>query len=116
MQTVTLAGYPEIARLIKIAASGYKKRKAFIQSREKITLSNTYWDGGSRSSYTVVTLSTGQITPCPQYSPPEFGGFTPSIAIDNDTVIIETGIFCGKTATASVYVSPENYSKFLKLS
>ena len=38
MQTVTLSGFPEIARLIP---RGYKKRKAFIQSREKITLSNT---------------------------------------------------------------------------
>jgi len=116
MQTVTLAGYPEIARLIKIAASGYKKRKAFIQSRTEKSLSNTYWDGGSRSSYTIVNLSTGQVIPCPQNAPLHFNGTAPTIKIDDDTVIIETGVFCGKTATASVYVSPENYSKFLKLS
>jgi hypothetical protein len=112
MQTVTLSGFPEIARLMP---RGYKKRKAFIQSREKITLSNTYWDGGSRSSYTIVNIVTGQITTCAQYAPPEFGGITPVIKIDDDIAIIETGVFCGKPATASVFVSPENYNKLLKL-
>ena len=112
MQTVTLSGFPEIARLMP---AGYKKRKAFIQSREKITLSNTYWDGGSRSSYTIVNIATGQITTCAQHAPPEFGGKTPVVEIDNDIAIIETGVFCGKPATASVFVSPENYNKLLKL-
>ena len=113
MQTVTLSGFPEIARLMPV---GYKKRKAFIQSREKITLSNTYWDGGSRSSYTIVNIVTGKVT-YDSYAacPPQFGGITPVVEIDNDIAIIETGVFCGKPATASVFVSPENYNKLLKL-
>ena len=113
MQTVTLSGFPEIARLRPV---GYKKRKAFIQSREKITLSNTYWDGGSRSSYTIVNLTTGKTT-YDSYAavPPQFGGVAPVVEIDNDIAIIETGVFCGKPATASVFVSPENYNKLLKL-
>jgi hypothetical protein len=112
MQTVTLSGFPEIARLMPV---GYKKRKAFIQSRTEKSLSNTYWDGGSRSSYTIVNIITGQITTCAQYAPPQFGGTEPVVEIDNDIAIIETGVFCGKPATASVFVSPENYNKLLKL-
>ena len=113
MQTVTLSGFPEIARLMP---QGYKKRKAFIQSREKITLSHTYWDGGSRSSYTIVNLTTGKTT-YDSYAtvPPQFGGVAPVVEIDNDIAIIETGVFCGKPATASVFVSPENYNKLLTL-
>ena len=114
MQTVTLSGFPEIARLIPRCV-GYKKRKAFIQSRTEKSLSNTYWDGGSRSSYTIVNIITGQITTCAQYAPPQFGGTEPVVKIDNDIAIIETGVFCGKPATASVFVSPENYNKLLKL-
>ena len=64
---------------------------------------------------TIVNIVTGQITTCAQYSPPEFGGATPVVEIDNDIAIIETGVFCGKPATASVFVSPENYNKLLKL-
>ena len=119
MQTITLSDFPEISRLIKhtcnIQSTTYKKRKAFVQSRTKVELSNTYWDGGSRSTYAIVNLTTGQVSPCAQYAPPQFGGNAPTIELDNDTAVIETGIFCGKPATASVFVSPENYNKLLKL-
>jgi hypothetical protein len=115
MQTVTLSGFPEIARLIPRCV-GYKKRKAFIQSSTQKTLSHTYWDGGSRSSYIVVNIATGQVL-YDTYAglPPQFGGTAPVVEIDNDIAIIETGVFCGKPATASVFVSPENYNKLLKL-
>ena len=116
MQTVTLSDFPEISKLIKRALITYKKRKAFVQCRTKVELSNTYWDGGSRSTYVVVNLTTGKIT----YDsfavlPPQFGGTTPTIELDNDTAVIETGIFCGKPATASVFVNAENFNKLLKL-
>lgn len=118
MQTVTLSDFPEISRLIKhacnIQSTTYKKRKAFVHCVNTL-FTNTYWDGGSRSTYAIVNLRTGQVSPYAQYAPPQFGGNAPTIELDNDTAVIETGIFCGKPATASVFVNAENFNKLLKL-
>ena len=74
MQTVTLKQHPEILRVIRAADPTYRKTKAFIYTRESVTLHGTYWDGGSRSTYTAVELATGRNKGAPQYAPPQFGG------------------------------------------
>lgn len=114
-QTIKLSDHPEVARLIKIADSSYKKHKATLWSGEKLALSGTYWDSGSRSTYTAINLETGRNIGAPQYAPPQFGGpkTDPIVEIPEGVAIVETGVFCGKTATASVYVNPKNLTKFL---
>lgn len=115
MQTVNLKQHPEILRAIRAADPTYRKAKAFLFVRESVTLSNTYWDGGSRSTYTAVDLATGRNKGAPQYAPPQFGGprQAPEVELPADVVIVETGIFCGKTATATVYVNPANMARLL---
>jgi hypothetical protein len=114
-QRIKLSDHPEVARLIKIADSSYKKHQATLWSGEKLALSGTYWDGGSRSTYTAINLETGRSLGAPQYNPPQFGGpkTDPIVEIPEGVAIVETGVFCGKTATASVYVNPANLTKFL---
>lgn len=115
MQTVTLKDHPEVLRAIRAADPTYRKTKAFIYTRESVTLHGTYWDGGSRSTYTAVELATGRNKGAPQYAPPQFGGprQAPEVQIPPDVVIVETGTFCGKPATATVYVNPANMARLL---
>lgn len=113
MQTVELKQYPEIARVIKAADPSYKKRKAFVSVVDFVTLTGTYWDGGSRDTYTAVDLASYQRITAPQYDPPQFGGPAKPLTVDlpNNVAIVRTGVFCGKTATAHVYVKPLNVAK-----
>lgn len=115
MQTVDLKSHPEIKRVILAADSSYKKHKAFFNVKETVTLHGTYWDGGTRSTYTAVSIVEGKSKGAPQYPPAIFGGpqTAPQITIPQGIAIIETGVFCGKTATASVTISPADAAKLL---
>jgi hypothetical protein len=114
-EIILLSQHPEIARVIRSVDPKYRKHKAIIAGAERVTLSGTYWDGGSRSSYTAVNLETGLSIDAPQYSPPQFGGpkVDPVVELPEGVVIVRTGIFCGKTETAKVFVNPANLTKFL---
>lgn len=115
MKTVTLKDHPEVMRAIRAADPTYRKQKAYLIVSERVTLSGTYWDGGSRSTYTAIDLATGRNAGAPQYAPPQFGGprTAPEVDLPSDVAIVETGTFCGKTATATVYVNPANMAKLL---
>lgn len=85
----------------------------FIANEE--TLGGTYWDGGSRSTYHMVDVSGSH--PCrthvfPQFAPPQFGGprTTPVVPIANGHALVETGIFCGKSATAIVTLTRKTFA------
>lgn len=108
--TIKLADYPEIKALVQAADPKYKKHSATVWVAETVTLSGTYWDGGSRSTYAAVNIATKRVGPAPQYDPPQFGGprQPPKVELPRGAVIIETGFFCGKPRTATVYVRPED--------
>jgi hypothetical protein len=112
---VTLATAPEVKRVITAADPTYRKRDAFLRVTSQCTLSGTYWDGGSRSTYHAVDISTGRVLPAPQYNPPQFGGprTDPTVDIPDGVAIVRTGVFCGKTATATVYVNPNTAAPLL---
>ncbi len=116
MEHVELKQHPEIARVVRAVAPGYKKHKAFFSVSESVSISNTFWDGGSRSTYTAVRLSDGFSLGAPQYAPAAFGGprEAPTAAIPQGVAIVETGVFCGKTATAHVHICPADAAKLLK--
>ena len=115
MQVITLKSAPEISRVIRCAAADYRKRQAFLHVRDSVELSNTYWDGGSRSTYTAVNLATGKASAADQYAPPQFGGPRAplNVSIPAGVAIVETGYFCGKPATASVYINPADATPML---
>ena len=115
MQTIELSSHPEFKQVIKAADSTYKKRKAFFHVAENVALSGTYWDGGSRYTYTAVNLANGYSLGAPQYAPPQFGGpkQAPNVSIPAGVAIVKTGYFCGKQAIASVYLNPADVAKLL---
>lgn len=115
LDTLELKAFPEIKRVIQSADPSYKKRKAFLSVADKVELYGTYWDGGTRNTYTAVNLATGAVVTGPQYNPPQFGGprENPIVEIPEGIVIVKTGVFCGRTAFATVYVNPKNATKFL---
>jgi hypothetical protein len=112
---VELKKYPELLRIIRAAAPRYSKHKAIVDVYPRITLSGTYWDGGSRSSYVAVNLTTMQTGAAPQYNPPQFGGprTDPVCDIPEGVAIVRLGTFCGKTATAGITLHPNNVAKLL---
>lgn len=134
MQTITLRNAPDVARVVRAAYGGYKKHNAFLsvfpESGKNI---NSYWDGGSRSTYVVVELTSGRIHPLPTQTHPYFDIDRNGLANIQDTdisvdhvgnvtlkhlpegfALVQGGTFCGKTATAHVYVNPANMSKLLE--
>lgn len=112
---VNLKEHPEILRAIRAADPTYRKQKATIVVSPRVEIQGTYWDGGSRSTYSAVDLTTGRMVPSPQYNPPQFGGPSeaPTVELPEGVVMVRTGIFCGRTAAASVYVRPDNVAKAL---
>mgnify|MGYP000446863879 CR=1 FL=1 len=112
---VTLKDFPEIERVIRAANPKYRKHKAIVVAGPRVTLHGTYWSGGSRTSYFGVNLSTFQCGGAPHYNPPQFGGpqSDPVVNLEPGAAIVALGTFCGKTATATVYVHPSNVAKLL---
>jgi hypothetical protein len=133
LQTITLKNAPEVRRVILTAFPSYRKQGAFLsvfpESGESI---NSYWDGGSRDEYAIVELATLQRKSLPTRTHPYFdvavrglcGAETQDLVVDhvgNITLkhlpegfaLIRAGTFCGKPATAHVYLNVENMAKLL---
>jgi hypothetical protein len=115
MHAVELKTAPELIRVIRAADSAYRKTKAFLRVQPTCTLHGTYWDGGSRTTYTAINLSTMRAATADQFAPPQFGGpaQAPTVDIPEGIAIVATGVFCGKPATASVYINPANAARLL---
>jgi len=115
VRTIELKTAPELIRVIRAADGAYRKTKAFLRVQPTCTLHGTYWDGGSRTTYTAINLSTMRAATADQFAPPQFGGpaQAPTVDIPEGIAIVATGVFCGKPATASVYINPANAARLL---
>jgi len=112
---INLAEHPEVRALIKAADPSYRRKTAVVKVADGIRLSRTFWDGGSRSTYTAVDMVTRAAVDAPQFAPPQFGGPTtpPTVKLPPNICVVETGVFCGKVSQAYVYVRPENMAALL---
>ena len=106
METITLKDHPKIAALVRQFS---KKHKAFLRRQTAVALDGTCWDGGSRSVYYLVHIDSRHAEALPSSVPPQFGGPTvvPTKAIQPGYAIVEAGTFCGKPATPTVYLHPD---------
>lgn len=111
---VDLKDHPDIQRVIRAASSGYRKHKAILVATTGIEMNDMYWSGGSRSSYSAVNLKTLAVGSAGQQNPPQFGGKTPQVAIPEGAVIVKLGTFCGRPATATVFINPANMPPVLE--
>lgn len=85
----------------KYLPDGYRKRKVIVSRREPGKAQvRSYWDGGSRYEFTLIRngIRTGVTQSINPLHPP---GDT-RIDLSAGDVLVQTGIFCGKTATAII--------------
>jgi hypothetical protein len=100
---------PDIKRICRIAFPSYKGRKIKVIEVSEVTLSDRFWDGGTRSEWTAVNLETGERAP-PRIAgfkdPPNFGGPArdPVVPLPQGFAIVENAIFCGKAMGLTVYL------------
>ncbi len=124
MQTIELKNEPEMKRLILAAFPGYKKHRAFLSTFHGGITLNSYWDGGSRDEYAIVDRATMRRKLLPTSTHPYFDVAKIGVHGENEFVSIDTrgnitlnqlpagyaliaaGTFCGKAATAHVYLAP----------
>jgi hypothetical protein len=93
---------------------------------------NSYWDGGSRTEFAVVELASLQRKSLPTRTHPYFDvavrGLTNAENADLEVdqvgnvtlkhlpegfALVAAGTFCGKAATAHVYLNPANMARLL---
>ena len=108
-----LSEHPRLAQLIRAAAPSYRKKNAGVDTFPVIEMHDTYWSGGSRSSYTWVDLETLQPVPLPHYDPPQFGGAMPSLTMTPGRAMVKTGIFLGKPGLAFVTLHPSDLQRVM---
>jgi len=107
---------PVIDAIILATFPGYTGKKVQLRSAESVSILNTYWDGGSRYSYAVATLSdhpSGKNLAA--QNPPQFGGpgGVESITIQPHTVFVEHTISRGKDLGIRIYVRPDDIAPML---
>jgi hypothetical protein len=115
MMTIKLSEHPDVRDIIRATDPAYRKTSAYVHVTDKVTVSGTYWDGGSRDTYTAVNLSTRRAISAPQFDPPQFGGpqAAPTVTLPAGVAIVRTGVFCGRAATATVYVRAADVAPLL---
>ena len=114
MQTIyTDRSDPIIDRAAR--AIGYTGHKIQLYADESITLQDTYWSEGGRTTYTIVHLPSGEIRPLPRFNPPQFGGPPQPIElpIPLDCAVIGHVIFRGKDLGLRFHVRPETLTPLL---
>jgi len=97
----------------------YRKRSVFVyayDTDEDFQQSiNSYWDGGSKSYYTMLeTANPGRNIPLTTDPTTNFPKFTDrSVRVPLGYCILESGVFCGKTATAKIYIHAKDFPSIL---
>ncbi len=86
--------------------SGSRKRE-FGFSADSTRPENTasYWDGGSKTTYSVINMLTGATGYCPCGSYPTFQA---SYELKSQELLIETSIFLGKPGLARFTCRPDD--------
>ena len=104
---------PTIRRICE--SLSYNGRKIHLEVEREVTLYGTYWDGGSRSSYSAHRIADGASIALPQYDPPQFGGprIAPKLTIPEGVLIVRHSIFCGKDSGLAIFVRPDNVTPLL---
>jgi hypothetical protein len=129
---IALSTRPEVKAVLKAGFPSYNKRKCYVSVWPGSQRINSYWDGGSRDEYAIVELATLRRHPLPTSTHPYFdlaGKGIHSVEdqhvivdhVGNVTlkhlpegfVLISAGTFCGKPATAHIWVPAANMPRLL---
>jgi hypothetical protein len=104
---------PETKRVAKLCFPDWNGNKIKLEVfRGPFNLSS-YWDGGSRSYYSLINLITGETAMVPENG----SLFSPNIGkltnLPINCVLGEQTIFCGKDLGVTLYLNEENLTKML---
>jgi hypothetical protein len=125
---IVLKSSPEVKALVLAAFPGYKKHNVSLSEFYSGVNVNSYWDGGSKAEFVIVQLSTMQRKSLPTSSHPYFElhnvtGETADVSFERGCAslkrlpegfaLVEAGTFCGKPATAHIYLNSANITKML---
>ena len=111
--------YLDVKQVPQRLLGGYNGRKLKASIGDSVTLFNTSWDGGSRSTYVAVEIATGEAKSLPgNPSPPQFGGNMEgqTIELKPGYMIRENSIFCGKHMGLTFHMLEENAQSLLPAS
>lgn len=135
MTKIELKTAPEVKRVVLAAFPSYRKHNAWLSAFPESGMNvNSYWDGGSKDEYAIVDLATMRTKPMPSSTHPYFDVARYGIQGSNDLVevsdrgnitlkqlpenfaIVRAGTFCGKAATAHVFIPAANMPRLLEAS
>ena len=101
---------PGLRSIVNAVYPEYKGKKIKFIPTTKVHISDTYWGGGTRSTWRAVNLSTKVSKPFPNIPPPQFGG--PSSVLEMTLfpgmAVVEHSIFCGEDMGLTFYIHPED--------
>jgi hypothetical protein len=103
--TISLKSNPVLKAAMKVALPKYRKHDVTIVDTDVVTPNDACWNGGSRSSYIHCHVNGTYIgmVPAPT-APVQFGGWAAKpFNIPAGTMVLQVGIFRGKTAAAIIY-------------
>ena len=106
----------DVSAIVRATFPHYKGRKFRVQAKEKVTLSDLNWSGGTRSEYRACTLDgchTGGADSYNRMAPWENQAEGKSLPIPSGFVVVEHSIFCGKDTGLRIYVNPADMAKLL---
>jgi hypothetical protein len=132
MNSQMLNANPALKAIVTAAFPNYRKTKASISefNAEHGKNINSYWDGGSRDEYAIVHIATRQRKALPTSTHPFYDLAGVANTENRDVIVdergnatlkrlpagfalVQAGTFCGKQATATVYLSPDDTPKLL---
>lgn len=100
----------------------YNGRKFKVQASGKVTIHDTIWGGGTRSTWHMLRLADGALAPLDQSKrdpkPGDPFGWIPNVDgqsfdIPEGYAVVEHSIFCGKDMGLTFYVRPEALAPLL---
>lgn len=106
----------DIEPLINATFPQYKGRKFRVEAKDKVTLYDLNWGGGSRNQYHAVTLdgrAVGNGEKFNQAAPWRNNAEGSTVDIPQGFAIVEHSIFCGKDVGITVYLNPADMPKYL---
>lgn len=128
---VVLSKNKEVRDVVRAAFPSYRKLRVYVSVWPGSTYINSYWSGGSRDEYAIVELNTlrrhavgaghpyfdtaarGLASRADEHISVDHVGNVTLHVLPEGFVLVRAGVFCGKPATAHIYVPAANMPRLL---
>jgi len=104
---------PEVQEIAKLAFPDYTGKKFKVSAFSGPMDLTSYWDGGSRSYYAIVNLSTNKVKSVPENGSMQTRKSFRITKLPPNFAVVENSIFMGKDSGITIHINTENISKML---